>query len=280
MNLTRRSRRGLAAASIALISGAAVTTAAADFPPFDKVADGYEVVNSTADDASTMLKLFKRDKDGQLLAELPRGFERKRYFIGMTVAAGDQWAGLQGGDQLVYWRRYDDRLALIAPNLNYRSSGDRESRAATDMTFTDRVLLEVPIVTMGPSGGPVIDLDRLLLGNATSFFGRQAAGVNPRLAKIKKAKAFPTNIEIAIEAPVSSAGGTLRTFHYSISEIPGNTGYKPRKADQRIGYFTTTYIDLGKYNNETKYQRYINRWKVEKADPKRSMSPPKEPIIF
>ncbi|MEM1423442.1 MAG: zinc-dependent metalloprotease, partial [Planctomycetota bacterium] len=64
------------------------------------------------------------------------------------------------------------------------------------------------------------------------------------------------------------------------SEIPNSTGYKPRKADQRIGYFTTTYIDLGKYNNETKYQRYINRWKIEKADPKLSMSPPKEPIVF
>ena len=280
MDLNRLTRKGLFAASVVLVCGAASTAVAQqrDLPPFDKVSEGYELVNSTADDAATMMKIWKRDKDGQMLAQLPRGFERKKYFIGMTVAAGDRWAGLQGGDAYVYWRRYGDRLALMAPNLNYRSSGDRESRDAKDVTFTDRVLLEVPIVADGPSGGPVIDLDGLLLNNARNFFGNQAAGINPRLSKIKEAKAFPTNIEIAIEAPV--AGGTLRTFHYSISEIPGSTGYKPRAADQRIGYFTTTFIDLGKYNNETKYQRYINRWNLEKADPSLSMSPPKQPLIY
>ncbi len=279
MILHRWKNSAALAATIALSAGAASSAlAAADFPPFDKVSEGYQRVNSTADSARTMVTLWKRDKDAQLLAELPRNFASKRYFIGLTVAAGATWAGLQGGDAYVYWRRYDDRLALIQPNLNYRSSGDRESRAAADMTFTDRVLLEVPIVAMGPGGGPVIDLDRMLLGNARDFFGPNANGLNPRLATIKKAKAFPSNIEIAIEAPVS--GGTLRTFHYSISEIPKSTGYKPRAADQRIGYFTTTYIDLGKYNNETKYTRYINRWKIEKADPKLRMSPPKEPIIY
>ncbi len=282
MDLNSLTRKGLVAASVMLVSGIASSALAQkdDFPPFEKVSEGYEIVDSTADDSPTMLKLWKRDKDGQMLAELPRGFERKKYFIGMTVASGDVWAGLQGGDSYVYWRRYDDRLALIQPNLNYRSSGDRESQAAAEMTFTDRVLMEVPIVSMGPSGGPVIDLDRLLVDNAGQFFGRQAAGINSRLAKITKAKAFPNNIEIAIEAPVSSAGGTLRTFHYSISEIPNSSGFNPRSADQRIGYFTTTYIDLGKYNNETKYKRYINRWKLEKADPKLSVSPPKEPIIY
>jgi len=271
-------KMGVALSATAILAAAGAAQAKDDFPPFDKVAENYELVDSTADDAPTMLKLWKRDKDQQLLAELPRGFERKRYFIGLTVAAGDRWAGLQGGDAYVYWRRYDDRLALIQPNLSYRSSGDQESRAATEIAFTDRVLLEVPIVTMGPGGGPVIDLDRMLLGNASDFFGGQARGLNPRLATIKKAKAFPTNIEVAIEAPVQ--GGTLRTFHYSISEIPSSTGYKPREADQRIGFFTTAYIDLGKYNNETKYTRYINRWKLEKADPKLQLSPPKEPIVY
>lgn len=279
MDLSAWTRKGSIAASMMLVCGmSSLALAKPDLPPFDQVSDGYELVNSTADDAQTMMRLWKRDRDGQLLAELPRGFERKKYFIGMTVASGDRWAGLQGGDAYVYWRRYDNRLALIQPNLSYRSSGDRESKAAAEMTFTDRVLLEIPIVANGPGGGPVIDLDRLLLGNASSFFGGQAAGLNPRLATIKKAKAFPSNIEIAVEAPV--AGGTLRTFHYSISEIQGNSGFRSRDADQRIGYFTTTYIDLGKYNNETKYQRYINRWHIEKADPGLSMSPPKEPIIY
>lgn len=267
----------VAAAALAMASGVA-TGGEPDFPPFDKVSEGYELVDSTADDSPTLFRLYKRDKDNQLLAALPRNYESQKYFVAVTIAAGARWAGLQGGDTYVYWKRFDDRLALVQPNLAYRSSGDRESKAAAEMTFTDRVVLEVPIVAMGPTGGPVIDLDAMLLGNASTFFGTQARGLNPRLASVSKAKAFPGNVEIALEAPV--AGGTLRTFHYSISSLPENTGYKPREADQRVGYFTTSYIDLGKYSNESKYKRYINRWKIEKADPSLKLSPPKEPIVF
>ena len=72
----------------------------------------------------------------------------------------------------------------------------------------------------------------------------------------------------------------LKTFHFSISEIKPNPSYKPRKADERIGYFTTGYSDFGKYENSDVRTRYINRWHVEKADPSLKVSPVKNPIIF
>jgi len=74
--------------------------------------------------------------------------------------------------------------------------------------------------------------------------------------------------------------GTLKTLHYSISEIVPNSAYKPRRADERVGYFTTTYADLGQYQTEDTHVRYINRWHLEKADPKLKVSPVKNPIIF
>ena len=95
---------------------------------------------------------------------------------------------------------------------------------------------------------------------------------------IAKAKAFPKNVEIAFELPLS--GGRFGTIHYSISVIPDKTGYKSRKADARIGYFTTTHRDLGNPGADTPWVRYVNRWMLEKADPKLRLSPPKEPIIF
>ncbi len=116
------------------------------------------------------------------------------------------------------------------------------------------------------------------MGQASRFFGFQAAGANTKLAVIKEVKAFPENIEISIEMPVQ--GGQLRTFHYSISRLPESTGYKPREADERVGYFTTAYRDLGKFRDDQKWIRYVNRWHLEKRDPKLKMSPPKEPIVF
>ncbi len=247
-------------------------------PPFSEVSKGFRKVVSTADGSASLYNIWIRDKDGQMLAELPRGYERQRHFMAMTIAGGDLWAGLQSGDRYFYWKRYDKRIAMIAPNMSTRTTGDQESRSSVENIFTDRVLLDLPIVAMGPSGQPVIDLDGLLVGNIQKFFGRNAAGLNSRLTEVKSAKAFPENIEISIEGPVGS--GDIREFHYSISVIPDNTGYKPRMADTRIGYFTTSYRDLGKFNNDEKWIRYINRWKIEKADTKLSLSPPKEPIVF
>ena len=249
-----------------------------EFPPFAEVAKDYEKVISTADGAESLYTLYKRDKDGQMLAELPRGFQQQKHFVALTVASGEEYAGLQAGDMYVYWKRYDKRLALVAPEVATRSTGDTESKDGVSRLFTDRVILDVPIVCMGPNGQPVIDLDALMVGQAGKFFGPKANGANAALAVVKSAKAFPKNIEVEFEMP--TARGVLQSFHYSISLMEGTPGYQPRTADTRVGYFTTTYRDLGKFTQDEKWVRYINRWNLEKADPKLKMSPPKKPIVF
>ena len=249
-----------------------------EFPPHDEVLKDCVQINSTVEKGPTLFNVFHRTKDDQVYAELPGNFANQRYFIAMTVAGGELYAGLQAGDKYVYWKRYEKTLALIEPNVEIRSTGEQESKDSVKRLFTDRVLLSVPIVTMGPSGGPVIDLNNLLVGNATTFFGGSAAGANSKLVSVETIKAFPENIEIAYEVPVR--GGQFETFHYSISSIPGKTGYQPRAADERVGYFTTSYSDLGKYTDDETRVRYINRWNLEKRDPSLELSPPKEPIIF
>jgi len=248
-----------------------------DFKPWKEVSEGYTQVNASGDGGS-FYGIWVNAKEQQMLAELPRGFERQKQFFAMTVAGGEIFAGLQAGDMYVYWKRFDDQLALIAPQITVRSTGDQESKDSVEMIFTDRVVLSVPIVAMGPSGQPVIDMDELLLGSATKFFGNSARGVQSGLATIDKAKAFPQNVELAFKAPV--ADGTFKTFHYSISEIRGTPGYKPRKADERVGYFTTSFRDLGQVDRNDVPVRYVNRWNLEKRDPALKKSPPKEPIVW
>lgn len=244
--------------------------------PWAEVSKGYEKVISTADGRS-YYEVWIRRRDHQMLAELPSGFDRQRVLIAMTVASGENYAGLQAGEVYAYWQRIGNRLALVEPAIDTRSTGDQESRSSVRRLFTDRVILDVPILCMGPNNRPVIDLRGLLVGRARDFFGSRAGG-NTALATIKRAKAFPENVEISFEWP--TAGGRLQEFHYSISHIPDNTGYQPRVADERVGYFTTVYRDLGKFSDDEKWVRYINRWRLEKADPRLKVSPPKEPIVF
>ena len=250
-----------------------------EFPPHTTVLKEYDKIVSTADGARSMYTLWTRSKDGQVYAELPPTFAQKRYFIALTVASGDKYAGLQSGDYYVYWRRYNNKLALIVPDLDTRSNGDPESLSSVNRLFTDTMLLTVPIITMGPSGGPVIDLDSILVGKASKFFGpsvvnREMGG----LFKLQKAKAFPLNIELAFEVPTAS--GKLSSLHYSISELNPKSTYRPRVADERIGYFVTSYSDLGKYKDDETKVRFINRWHLEKRDPRLKISPPKNPIVF
>ena len=249
-----------------------------EFPPFAEVTKGYEEVK-TSDGSTPFIRIWKRDKDSQLLGQLPKDYASSthRQFIATTVSSGEQFAGLQANDHYVFWRKYGKRLALIRENLSVRGS-DKQSKDSVNRIFTDRVMLDVPIVTMGPKGGPIIDLDALLVGNASTFFGPSYRVSNRNLLKIKKAKCFKKNIEVAIEAPMS--GGALKTLHYSISKITGSPGFKPRPADERIGYFTTGYDDYGQYDKDDARVRMINRWHLEKRDPKLKLSPPKQPIVF
>jgi hypothetical protein len=206
---------GLARAAMAGRGGG--SRGASDGKSWSDVSEGYEQVRSTTDGQS-FYGLWVNKKSNQMLAELPRGFENQKHFFAMTVSGGEIFAGLQAGDLYVYWKRIgEDRLALVSPQIDVRSTGDAGSRDSVDRIFTDRVILDVPIVTTGPSGQPVIDMDQLLVDQSAKFFGFSARGVQSRLAEISKAKAFPQNVEIAYTAP--DATGTMKTFHYSISHM-------------------------------------------------------------
>ena len=81
-------------------------------------------------------------------------------------------------------------------------------------------------------------------------------------------------MEIEVAATYSSSGsqefdtvadsrGVSINVHYSISNVPKSNGYKPRVADERVGYFTTVYRDLGLTDLEAEalatYERLLNR---------------------
>jgi hypothetical protein len=248
-----------------------------DFRPWAEVGKGFEAISSS-DEGKSFYSLFIKRKENQLLAELPRGYEGQRHFIALTIASGEEYAGLQFGEMYVDWKRVHDRLMLIEPNVGTRSTGDAESKSSVQNLFTDRVILDVPILGMGPAGQPVIDMRDLFVNRAGSFYGWAASGANTRVAQIKKSKVFERNVEIAWEMPVGN--GTIKEFHYSVSLIPDNPAYKPRLADERVGFFTTVYRDLGKVTDKEKWVRYANRWHLEKRDPSLKMSPPKNPIVF
>ncbi len=250
-----------------------------EFPSLSKVTDGFTKVEPQGkqkdEEPKGFYDLWTNKKTGQILAKLPKDYATARHYIAPTVSGGEIFAGLQSRERYVYWRKFGKRLALMEENLDIKGS-DAESSSSVKRLFTDSVLFDVPILAM-EGGCPVINLNQAFLSNAGDFF---SSFVAPRtsLVSIDKAKSFPKNIEIAYEVPMFN--GALKTLHFSVSKVEGSKGFKPRKADQRVGYFLTQYSDYGKYKEEETEIRYINRWHLQKRSPELRLSPPSAPIIF
>ena len=68
-------------------------------------------------------------------------------------------------------------------------------------------------------------------------------------------------------------------IHYSLVKLPDG-GYKPRLADDRVGQFLSAVKDFGQENTDTQFVRQINRWRLEKSDPKKALSTPKKQIVW
>lgn len=247
-----------------------------EFPNKDEVLKDYELVVSSMDKSPSLLQLYVNRKENQILAALPKKFDQKKFYIATTMASGEALAGLQAGEKYVYFKRIGKRIMVLQPNLNVRPN--QESKSSVKRLYTDRLLIDIPIVTMLDKDRPIIDLDDLFISHASKFFGSKIGKLNANLAQITTSKAFPSNIELGITLPVHQ--GILKTLHYSVSEITPNKAYKPRVADQRVGYFTTSFQEIGQYTDKDTKKRFINRWHLEKADPKLEVSPVKKPIIF
>ena len=78
---------------------------------------------------------------------------------------------------------------------------------------------------------------------------------------------------------VADSRAVTINVHYSLSLLPQN-GYRPRLADDRVGYFVTAMKDYSHKVDEDRFVRYITRWDLQKAEPTAEQSPPKKPIVF
>ena len=82
---------------------------------------------------------------------------------------------------------------------------------------------------------------------------------------------------------IDSRGKTV-IIHYGLCRI-ARAGYQPRLADDRIGYFLSVVKDFSSDNKDTSFIRYINRWRLERADGSpwkqgAKLVPPKKKIVF
>ncbi|MEE8143194.1 MAG: zinc-dependent metalloprotease, partial [Planctomycetota bacterium] len=220
-------------------------------------------------------------KKGKVLFEIPKSLMKKEFFLATTWAGGNMFHGWQWSDQLVFFEKFEDKLLLVQKDVHYRAKKGSSLEEAVRRTYSNRIVVALPILgkAKGAGRGYLIDGKVLLANNAKEFFGAMVGDLDPGLTKFDKAKVFSDNCELAVTMP-QRKGGRLITLHYSMARLP-KSDYKPRLADDRIGYFLTAAKDFseGKIEDD-RFVRYVNRWDLKKKDPSLKLSPPTEPIVF
>ncbi len=265
------------------------------YPPYADVIKDHETIDG-------LIKMHR--KGNRLLAELGSRQLNKDFIVLISIAKGIGRGSILGGmswgfgdDWIWQFRKVDDRVHLVRRNVRFKADKSDPQQRAINLAYTDSVLFSLPIVGMAPDGSNVVDLTSVFMSDLP-----QISSVLPGFTfaenKSTWAEGFPKgknkgltdNIELEVAATYSSGGrdqidsvadsrGASIHVHYSISLLPDN-GYKPRLADDRVGYFLTVVKDWSKKSDDDRFVRYINRWDLQKADASAELSPPKKPIVF
>jgi hypothetical protein len=235
-------------------------------------------------------------KDDHLYAEIKQHQFDQPLLVPIAIARGLAMAGqpLNFGDEwVISFHRAGDKVQVIRKNVHYKAPPNTPIEKAVKQNYTDSILMALPIVSINPNGQSVlIDFGDIFL---TDFAQLGFGALDRNRTTWHKIKAFPNNVEIEVEATFGgysffsygfgsddgSIDGRGRTvvIHYSLARMP-DSGYHPRYADDRVGHFLNATKDFGSNDPDTSMVRMVNRWRLEKADPKAKLSPPKKQIVW
>ncbi|HZN36320.1 MAG TPA: zinc-dependent metalloprotease [Pirellulaceae bacterium] len=219
-----------------------------------------------------------------VLIAISRGIAQGQLLGGMTWSTGDDWVW--------QFRKVGENVHIIRKNVRFKANANSPEARAVASAYTDSVLFSLPIMMKGPKGGDLVDMTSVFMSDLPQI-GQALPGFSFSSQKstwAEDVKAFDENMELEVAATYASSGqaeidtvpdsrGVTINVHYSISKVP-NTGYSPRLADDRVGYFLTAVKDFSSKSDRDQFVRYINRWDLQKADSSVDPSPPKKAIIF
>jgi hypothetical protein len=247
-----------------------------------------------------LFPLYHNSENGDLFLELRPDDLNRLHLLIMTLSQGTGVVFLEGlplRDIPILFQKQNDRILLTVPNTYFRTEANDPQELSLDRSFSDSVLASLEIKATHPERGSyLVDFGELLLTEDLQGLDSLMTSLSLTLqgdrSYISDLKNFPENTEIEAQFGFSAGnsfflGTTLPDsralslgVRYSFSRLPETSNYRPRRADNRIGYFITAYQNLSEFSQRDPFVRYIQRWNLEKQDPNAALSPPVEPIVF
>ena len=254
-------------------------------------------------DKTTGLFTTYKDKDNFLLAIKPEQLGQS--FLVMTTLSrgiGEGWllTGMPLEEFLLRFEKREDKVNLFKVNTQFRATKGTPAARSVEKTYSDSLFATLKVETTDPESKAVlINLQNLLLSD---FSGLQEIvkwstgskyGVKKEASYVDDLRNFPKNMELNTALFFEAEGGRAGTsevladarylrlgLHYSIAQLPEDSTYRPRIADDRVGHFLVARMDFDPKREDPNFDRYAIRWNLEKADATLPISPPKKPITF
>jgi len=288
----------------------------ADEPKRDQKALDYEKATKDLKKYEGDFTVYLRKKD--ILLEIDESKLDKLFNIQGTMNTG-LGTVLQAGDPLGFgsvdtfaFERHDDEVWLVRPNINQRWDKSDPIATAASRSFPRAIINDYKIEQYNPEtkkvlinattifNGELMQLGMMvsLVGGGAFSLDRDKSGVdhvfakdgmtvirmdqhyvNPRGAGMG-GEANPLAVLFGIENHLEDPRSAPFKVTYTIWFRDEKSTYMPRVADARVGYFTNDFYSFDRFGKADRTERFINRWNLEKKDPKAKMSEPVKPIVW
>ncbi len=255
----------------------------------------------------------------KIYIEFKEGDFGKMWMFQATLYSGASAFPLQAGDpvapeediqaiEIYRWEKIGDQIALMKPHLKYRWSPSSPFGAAFERSFPETRVMMAPAFLSNPEKKlDLVDVTTLFHGKTVDLQdavkkGLGNAFVNSEGSYLEMIKTFPENSVIRMNLNVDYSGPESFSFFGFVFKGPEKghveakgsiplkvtynmwdykpTGYRPRFADPRVGYFTQEFKELGIPGKPVKLREYIKRFALLKKDPHVAFSEPVKPIEF
>ena len=272
-------------------------------------ADGIVAYDTFVKGATPQRGLFTLwHKDGKLYFELAPA-QLDRDFVQTIVPAsgvGGQFVVFGNTDhlptELVRFERAGNDVAIIWPSPYFIAPHTPAAQRAIAGNFARTIVGLAPIAATDAKTGALVvdaapflddqlDLKSVLKSNLHDKPKADPYVLDKDKSYFGKTKAFPRNVLIeALQAwnsedqHVADAVPDPRHLQmrvaYNIAELPEQSDYKPRYADDRIGIYDDVYLQFDDDRVFSRKLRYLVRWNLQPSDPSKPVSPAKHPLVF
>ena len=256
-------------------------------------------------DAKSKDGLFKVHQiDDKYYYEIPDSLYGRDMLMVTTIAKtadGIGYGGERTNTLMLRWEKENDAVLLKVISVNNYAADSLPIAKAVQNSNLEPLLQKFEVKSRGTdSTGTVIEVTDLFAKDVQPLGLPRNERTRYRVQRldsdrsyIASIKTFPINIEaryvmtyIAQEPPSNNSMGSITLEMNSSMVLLPEKPMMQRLADQRVGWFSRSYIDYGSDAQKAESRRFLDRWRLEVKDEdiekfnRGELVEPKKPIVY